>query len=192
MSPKLKNINRIDAAQVLVHLKVKILSVWESRCRKEVPAAKTQNHLALLDSLPEFIDQLIASLRSIEEQNESKKNSEVACEHGENRAGMKEYNLDQVIYEFQVLRSVLIEALEVEFHPSPEILKFIHEFLDQGIREAVGKYVETELKEEPTTTNTLPGGEIGALIRSFDWSKTSLGPINSWSSGLQTTVSLCL
>ncbi|MBC7371887.1 MAG: response regulator, partial [Bdellovibrionaceae bacterium] len=192
MSPKLENINRIDAAQILVHLKVKILSEWELRCHNVVPAAKTQNHLALLHSLPEFMDQLIASLRSTESQNEAKKKFEVACEQGEDRARMKEYNLDQVIYEFQVLRSVLIEALEFECHLSPEILKFIHEFLDQGIREAVGKYVETELKEEPATSDTLPGGEIGALIRSFDWSKTSLGPINSWSSGLQTTVSLCL
>ena len=192
MSSKLENLNRIDAAQILIRLKVKILHQWESRCRKEVPAAKTLDHLALLDSLPEFIDQLIATLRSTEPQNEAEKNSEVAREHGEDRAGIKEYNLDQVMYEYQVLRNVLIEALEVEGHLSPEVLKLIHEFMDQGTREAVGKYVATEMKEAPTTTHIPPGGEIGALIRSFDWSKTALGPINSWSSGLQTTVSLCL
>ncbi|MGH2943937.1 MAG: sensor histidine kinase, partial [Solirubrobacteraceae bacterium] len=34
--------------------------------------------------------------------------------------------------------------------------------------------------------------EIVELIRSNDWSRTPLGPIESWSESLQTTVSLCL
>ncbi|MGH8502520.1 MAG: sensor histidine kinase [Gammaproteobacteria bacterium] len=36
------------------------------------------------------------------------------------------------------------------------------------------------------------GGEMGKLIRSMDWSKTPLGPIESWPQSLRTTVSLCL
>ena len=33
------------------------------------------------------------------------------------------------------------------------------------------------------------GGECGALIRAFDWSRTALGPIDTWSPALRTTVS---
>src|SRR6202000_561238 len=36
------------------------------------------------------------------------------------------------------------------------------------------------------------GGEMGELIRSMDWSKTPLGPMESWPNSLRTTVSLCL
>src|SRR4030081_2516923 len=36
------------------------------------------------------------------------------------------------------------------------------------------------------------GGEMGKLIASMDWSKTPLGPIDSWPQSLRTTVSLCL
>jgi PAS domain S-box-containing protein len=36
------------------------------------------------------------------------------------------------------------------------------------------------------------GGEMGELIRSMDWSKTALGPIESWPQSLRTSVSLCL
>ena len=36
------------------------------------------------------------------------------------------------------------------------------------------------------------GGEMGALIRSMDWSKTPLGPPASWPQSLRTSVSLCL
>lgn len=36
------------------------------------------------------------------------------------------------------------------------------------------------------------GGEMGALIRSMDWSKTPLGPLGGWPQSLRTSVSLCL
>ncbi len=36
------------------------------------------------------------------------------------------------------------------------------------------------------------GGEMGTLIRSMDWSKTPLGPLESWPQSLRTSVSLCL
>jgi hypothetical protein len=35
-------------------------------------------------------------------------------------------------------------------------------------------------------------GEMGARIRSFDWSSTPLGPISDWPSSLREAVSLCL
>lgn len=36
------------------------------------------------------------------------------------------------------------------------------------------------------------GGECGKIIRSMDWSTTSLGPVESWPQSLKTSVSLCL
>ena len=36
------------------------------------------------------------------------------------------------------------------------------------------------------------GGEMGALIRSMDWSATPLGPLETWPQSLRTSVSLCL
>jgi PAS domain S-box-containing protein len=38
----------------------------------------------------------------------------------------------------------------------------------------------------------LGGGEMGALVRALDWSKTSLGPISAWPSHLKATISLML
>ena len=55
-----------------------------------------------------------------------------------------------------------------------------------------------DLIEQPGRQDTRPedwlvgGGEMGKLIRSMDWSRTPLGPIESWSQSLRTTVSLCL
>jgi hypothetical protein len=36
------------------------------------------------------------------------------------------------------------------------------------------------------------GGELGALIRAHDWSRTELGPIASWPQSLLTAVDVCL
>src|SRR5579863_9860480 len=36
------------------------------------------------------------------------------------------------------------------------------------------------------------GGEMGKVVRSMDWARTPLGPIESWPQSLRTTVSLCL
>ncbi len=36
------------------------------------------------------------------------------------------------------------------------------------------------------------GGEMGAFMRSLDWSKTLLGPVSSWPQSLRTSVSTCL
>ena len=38
----------------------------------------------------------------------------------------------------------------------------------------------------------LDGGKMGSLIRSMDWSETSLGPVAGWPQSLRTTVSICL
>lgn len=36
------------------------------------------------------------------------------------------------------------------------------------------------------------GGEMGELIRSLDWSKSAIGPLDSWPQSLRTAVSICL
>ena len=40
--------------------------------------------------------------------------------------------------------------------------------------------------------NFLPDTEMGNLIRNYDWSKTSLGDINTWSEGLLTALSITM
>ncbi len=36
------------------------------------------------------------------------------------------------------------------------------------------------------------GGEMSALIRSYEWSSTSIGPLSGWPQSLRTTVSIML
>ncbi|HSN86003.1 MAG TPA: hypothetical protein VL025_04555, partial [Thermoanaerobaculia bacterium] len=36
------------------------------------------------------------------------------------------------------------------------------------------------------------GGEMGELMRSFDWSSSPLGPVSAWPQSLRTAVSIIL
>ncbi|HLG75139.1 MAG TPA: hypothetical protein VKX46_01920, partial [Ktedonobacteraceae bacterium] len=51
-----------------------------------------------------------------------------------------------------------------------------------------------DLSFEPgKVDNTLAGGgEMGHLMRTWDWAATPLGSVSSWPQSLRTAVSLCL
>ncbi len=36
------------------------------------------------------------------------------------------------------------------------------------------------------------GGEMGALMRSMDWTQTAFGPVETWSQALRSAISICL
>ena len=50
------------------------------------------------------------------------------------------------------------------------------------------KQPETEAAAQPAA----PAGEMAARVRSFDWSKTVLGPIDGWPQSLRVAVGICL
>ncbi len=144
-----------DAALLLFRIKENILQAWESQCREKVLVEKLQSHPALLNEIPKFIDQLILTIRpdfktdyEANSKASSKASSKVARDHGEERSALSAYTLDQVIHEYQILRTTLIEFLEAEAPLSTEVSKLMHEFIDQGIRKAAARYYEIELKNE--------------------------------------------
>src|SRR5205809_704099 len=44
----------------------------------------------------------------------------------------------------------------------------------------------------PSNSWLVGGGEMGALIRSLDWSRSPLGPIDTWPQSLRTRLGICL
>ncbi len=55
------------------------------------------------------------------------------------------------------------------------------------------RHESRDLRKETRGADSLVGGgEMGKVVRSMDWTKTPLGPIESWPQSLLTTVSLCL
>lgn len=139
-----KTLNRYEAAKLLARQKEEVLQKWEALCREKIPAAKGESHLALRNSLPQFLDKLVNTLISAEPKVQAEKETEAADEHAENRADKPAYSLDQVIGEFCILRNVIIENLISEAQLDSQSLKVIHEFLDNGIQDSAVRYTEIE------------------------------------------------
>ena len=157
-----KSINRNTAAQIVREKCVVLLIQWEALCRAQVPAARNQSRIALRDSMPEFIEQLSLTLESSNPKALSLENAKVAEEHGEDRAGQDSYTLEQVIFEYHILRKELIRILEIEGSLRPEARAGIDDFVELGIRKAAVKFAEIEAKSQALQTAELKASRIEA------------------------------
>lgn len=147
---------------LVVKLKAEILQEWETQSRRKVEAAKTQSRLALRDSLPEFLDQLAITLESDNPKEEAVANAEVAREHGEDRAQQPEYNLEEVIFEYHILREVIIQKIAGKGEADPDSLRLIHKFIDFGIGKAAATFAKIESDRQLFLTHQFEEAKIGA------------------------------
>lgn len=95
-----------------------ILKIWEERAKKEILAAKNLEVLALRDSIPEYIMGLVNALNRNVDGNKERKHFEreeghrLGKLHGDNRAKDLNYTIDQLIFEYHILRQVIFDELE--------------------------------------------------------------------------------
>ena len=95
-----------------------ILKIWEERAKKEILAAKNLEVLALRDSIPEYIMGLVNALNRNVDGNKERKHFEreeghrLGKLHGDRRAKDLNYTIDQLIFEYHILRQVIFDELE--------------------------------------------------------------------------------
>lgn len=142
-------------AELLVALNSKIVQLWVDRARKEVFAAGKQDELSLINSIPEFLDRLAQTLTAPSTKTSKANNAEVAIEHADERAALTAYTLNQVIYEYQVLREVLGEVLEAAHPLSSPARRIIHRYIDSGIRIAAVRFTEIGKRETKAAMDQL-------------------------------------
>jgi signal transduction histidine kinase len=162
MTFEMKVLNRKEVSVLISQLKADILREWEAQSREKVAAAKLQSRLALRDSLPEFLDQLVLTLECSNPKEQAATNAEVAREHGEDRSKQPEYTLEEVIFEYHILRSVIIEHLEASGSTDTNSRKIIHEFIDRGIGKAAATYAEIEISRQAVQKRDFEEAKIEA------------------------------
>ena len=120
-----------------------IMKSWESRVRQRVPAASLQSVHALRDHVPRFLvsmSQTLADWSCGFHESEAKR--QVGQEHGQQRAGLAGYSLDQVLDEYALLRDTIFENLETEAALLvPERNAILH-CIDAARSEATTEFVE--------------------------------------------------
>jgi signal transduction histidine kinase len=133
------------AADRLMQSKEKILRQWLQNAKRELPSAQYQSSPVLRDELPAFLDEIADALNPHSPTSVAcDANVEVCREHGEQRAGLTQYSLKEVIQEYMLLKKSIFEVLEKTGPISKEEQACITDSIETGILEASAEYVKVQ------------------------------------------------
>lgn len=127
----------------------RIMQMWEERARNEVSASLHQDSLALQNSLPRFLNQLVAELSATRERTSAQvkahnvENTRIGKLHGHERAGYADYSMTQLIFEYHILRQVLFQVLEEEAPLGTRERDIIIDSIEQAVNDAATQFSQT-------------------------------------------------
>ena len=145
----LKN-SKTLSARILIRDQKKIWKEWEKRVREAIPAAAGLDHPILLNTLPIYLVHLAEALAQESEPIAATQNSNIPSAHGSIRARLTNFKPEQLVQEYQILRSTLCRVLAEEIQVTERDARIIHTTIDQSIREAVAAYflVHANIREQ--------------------------------------------
>lgn len=141
--------------------KEKILSLWEERCLLEVHSAKSTKHLVLINSIPIYLNHLSECLATncrMDHQSildRERDGTRIGKQHGSDRAGIKNYELAEVIFEYHILREVIFQVLEEDGQLEPRQRDLILDSIEQAVNDAAVEFSEIHTGVQQKFVNTL-------------------------------------
>lgn len=129
-------------ANVLEKVAPEILRQWEAKARISVPAARRESTHVLRNSIPMFLEELARALAGSSDCDAS--GPVAPREHALQRFNLKEYSLEQVILEYSLLRTVLLDVVEAHCTLSSDDRRVILDMIDCGVSEASSYFVELQ------------------------------------------------
>ena len=141
---------------VIIRNKEKILERFCARAQSSLPGARGVSHPVLVDTLPGFITRLALALAPDSGKEFASQYTNMAQQHGNERARFSGYTLGEMIKEYQFIREILMDVLRAEAAPSDAEWTIVHRSVDEGIAEAVTAFVQVHdgLREFFTATLT--------------------------------------
>ena len=119
----------------------RILQMWEERVRQQVTTAREQATPALHDTLPVLLAELATALEHPSPTRVLGERSQTLGKgRGLERASLKDCSLDQVIFEYHLLRQVLLEVLEEEGPLGIPERDVVLETMQWGVRNAASEF----------------------------------------------------
>ncbi|HEY8607936.1 MAG TPA: HAMP domain-containing sensor histidine kinase [Noviherbaspirillum sp.] len=122
----------------MLALRETVLASWAERVCATVKGAGDLSYPVLLNTLPTLYDNIAEALTPGYRASAEVAAPSVALEHGGERARLTRYEAQAVIYEYQILRTTIIDVLsqhEVPF--TVQETQIINASIDASIREAV-------------------------------------------------------
>ncbi|MBX3020076.1 MAG: PAS domain-containing protein [Bdellovibrionales bacterium] len=142
MQIHLSNISRNESERVLLN-KDEVIRIWEERLRREVPQARGLPEPLLRNSLPQWLDHLSQALENPESRYKLERLSITSRAHGAERADIH-FDLNELIYEYTVLRQVLLEVLETPSQLPVRQRDILLNVIDVSVRNAVFEHTRRQ------------------------------------------------
>ena len=141
---------------LLVGAKQEILDLFVDAVRDAFPGGYRVARPLVIDTLPAFITSLALALSPHSSRQVATEGSTAAMTHGEERAVLTGYTLDDLIHEYQVLRKIIFDTLLARTALSPQAVGVINDSIDLAIREATQTFVHAydELRGRVAATLT--------------------------------------
>jgi signal transduction histidine kinase len=127
------------AAALLRQQRETIQTKWLERVRAELGGARGQPGPALLDNLPQMLEQLAEVL---ERPDHAGHEGDLFARHAEARIDWTTYSADELMREYGILRKVLFSVLEAE-HSLPSAERdLILDFIDHGVQIGSARFTD--------------------------------------------------
>jgi signal transduction histidine kinase len=126
----------------MLSLRDAVLRVWEEQLRDTLPRTGQLSHPVLIDTMPVLYERMCAILTPSFFGRDGIDVSTIGAEHGIERANLSAYDVETILAEFQLFRSVLFDMLDAhEVALTGPERRALHLTIDMAVRESVRAFV---------------------------------------------------
>jgi PAS domain S-box-containing protein len=133
-----------NCAQILHDNQDQILREYEQKVRTKIPAAFDKDTSSLIDSLPIFLDEMAFALSAGARVMDATEKCAISKDHGQQRADLSKYTLEQVLFEYVLLRRILMSFLAARTEITVEESEIIQDFIQEGMLQAGVQFAKTQ------------------------------------------------
>jgi len=136
-------------AKLLKSKRDEIIAYWEKEVLEQVEAAPSNNKIALHDHVPNILDDIIDILNSHDNVEEYLNNEEIhqieknSYEHGRHRATSPHYTVGQIIHEYMIFNTVILDTLKKNNLNEIVLFDLIKCTIDKAMLNSVSSFTES-------------------------------------------------
>ncbi|RYZ60496.1 MAG: HAMP domain-containing histidine kinase [Proteobacteria bacterium] len=130
--------------QTLIEKSSQVENIWANRVKETISAAKKLPEPILMNTLPMYIANLAEALTPEFPRPQATGGCNVAKAHGSERFRMTEYNLNQLITEYDLLKDAIIQVLDEDDSLTKNELSVINSSIILAIKGAVTSFSEVQ------------------------------------------------
>jgi signal transduction histidine kinase len=153
----------------VIRYKDVIVTRFRDRVRDSLPAAMRESPPMIVNTLPAFLTRLAIALSPGSELAFATEYSNIAAQHGNERAKITGYSLGEVIREYQMLREIIVDTLRDQAELSPAEWHVVHRSIDEAMAEAASAFIEVQARFRELFTAALSHDFRGPLQNAINY-----------------------